>query len=81
MNNPFFVAANLVLELHAKRAEYTKPMNATSEVQLLAGKLEDLASVAITVGDRDAGFKLFDAAKYWKQYGKKPTLFTVGETA
>lgn len=81
MNNPFFAAANLVLELHAKRAEYTKPMNATSEVQLLAGKLEDLASVAMTVGDRDAGFKLFDAAKYWKQYGKKPTPFTVGDTA
>ncbi|HDG4082621.1 TPA: hypothetical protein PCU81_002427 [Staphylococcus aureus] len=81
MNNPFFAAANLVLELHAKRAEYTKPMNATSEVQLLAGKLEDLASVAMTVGDRDAGLKLFDGAKYWKQYGKKPTPFTEGETA
>ena len=81
MNNPFFAAANLILELHTKRAEYSKPEHATAEVYWLSEKLNDIASIARCVGDHDAGSTIADAAKYWKQYGKKPALFAEGKTA
>ncbi|MDS0826050.1 hypothetical protein [Serratia marcescens] len=80
MSNPFYAAANLVLALHTERAKYTKPQYATSEVNWLAGKLQDLAGVAKCVGDDNAGFAIDRAASTWVNTGRKPAPFPTGDS-
>ncbi|GAA3911586.1 hypothetical protein GCM10022405_40920 [Gibbsiella dentisursi] len=76
MNNHFFAIANQLLELHAKRAEYTRPRYASAELNWIADKLFDVASLARCVGDDAAAAKIADAARYWQEYGRKPEIFT-----
>jgi hypothetical protein len=78
VSNPFYAAANLVLALHAERAGYTNPKYATAEVNWLAGKLQDLAGVALCVGDDSAGMTIDRAAQMWIKTGRKPDPFPGG---
>lgn len=76
MNNPFFAVANRVLEMHTKRATYIKPHNLQGDLEWMADKLIELAKMAYFVNDFKTGDRIAEAANYWKQYGKKPALFT-----
>lgn len=76
MNNPFFAVANRILDAHTTRATYMKPRNRTHDIEWMTDKLSELAHMAYFVGDSTTARKIDDAATYWKQYGKKPALFT-----
>ncbi len=74
--NPFYDAANAVLDRYEKYMQHLKPERAVRESAFAVIALGQVADAARYAGHPAASIVIENAAKYWHRYGKKPAPFS-----